>query len=229
MSARVVQSFLTPAYWGSFLALGFNLFLMIVFVYGGIDVGEQKKPEGAGSVWNYVYIASVVLVFIFVIRYYSSVALQTYIGDESKLLKAPKQMKIMLFLVFTLLIFFSSLNTFFIGYPLLLPALFVCLLQTLLSLLCVFSIEVWRWFRPDQIPKSNRNYFISEFMFGCMVYFLILMVMNTPIETEQASYIKLPIGGIIAWAVILTLHEWLRLYGKKMYEQAQALWATLAS
>ncbi len=229
MASRVVHSFLSPAYWGSFMALGINLLLLVVFVYGGVDIESQMKPVAASNVWDYVYIASVVMVFIFVVRYYSAVAIQTYLGDESQLLKAPKQMKIMLFLIFTLLIFFSGLNTFFIGYPLLLPALFVCLLQTILSLLCVFSIEVWRWFRPSQIPKSNRNYFISELMFGGMVYFLIWMIINTPMETDQASYMKVPIGGVIAWATILTIHEWLRLYGRKMYEQFQALWATLSN
>ncbi|MCK4724269.1 MAG: hypothetical protein KAT29_00630 [Anaerolineales bacterium] len=219
MATRVVHSFLSPAYWGSFIALGVNLVLVLVIVYGGIEVEPYKELKAVSGLWDYVYVASVVLVFVFVVRYYSAVAIQTYVGDESHLLKAPKQMKVMLFSIFVALIFLSGLNTFLISYPLLLPALTICLTQTVLSFLCVFAIEVWRWFRPSQIPKSDRNYLISEVMFGSMVLFLMWMINNMPDNSDDLSYMKVPIGGVIVWMVILTIHEWLRLYGKKMKEQ----------
>lgn len=223
MTVRVVNSFLSPAYWGSFFALCANLILTLLFTYGGISTDFDKELSGLNTLKDYVYIAAILIVFIFVIRFYLAVAMQTYIGDEGALYKAPPQMKVLLFLVFVVLIFLSGINTLFVSYPFVILALWVCIIQSFLSFICVSTIEIWRWFRPSQIPKTDRNYFASEIMFGGMVLFVIWVVGNAADLQDNLTFYKIPLGAIIALMIFVALHEWIRLYGKRLRDQLSTL------
>lgn len=213
-----VNSFLSPAYWGSFLSFIVGVVgLMVLSIAQGPP--QYMLPLPAGFQDHVLAFYSIVgLVCVYIVRYYSAVAAQVYAGSDESLLSLPDaRIRTAMFVLLCSLIFLCGVNVMFVMGLGLLPALLICALQSVLSLFTLFGLWVCRraW------PKVFRNV-KSGFHWGEVFVFAPVLYIFWSIYSGR-SLSGVEIGMIMAIVIIFTLHEWVRFYREPLYDQYKQL------
>lgn len=220
------NAFLSPAYWGSLASFLLGLFgvLMISLWKGPPDYLMPMPTVQYGE--KLVFYSTLVIVVLFVVRYYSAVSVQLYGGSETSIFRMPRQFRKMMFWFLCLLVFLSGINAFLIGIVGVVPALIVCVVQSGISLLCVGALWVGRQFRPERVKEVELPFTVGEVFFLFPVLYLLVQFTAGSGSTDSDG---IAIGFVVALVFFFSLQEWMRIYAHRFRDQFEELLRILDS
>ena len=212
-----INSFLSPAYWGSFASFIIGLFcLFVISVINGPPEYIIKTPiSGVGD--ELIYYCTLSFVCIYIIRYYSAVSVQVYSGSEESLFFLPSTVRKVMFMLLSVLILLCGINSILITTIGVVPALFICSIQSLVSLFCLFGFWIAKHAWPGNFSHIKSGFRIGEiFVMGPVVYLLYCFHFGMDSKVQISG---LEIGLLTGLVIWFSLHEWVRLYHRPLAEQ----------
>jgi hypothetical protein len=221
------NAFLSPAYWGSLFAFLFGLCTaLLITVFKGPPDYLFPLPEVSEGDFL-VVITAIVVVTAYVVRYYSAVAVSLFGLTEYSLFCSPKSFRKVLFWWLACIIFLSGVNSFVVAIVGIIPALVLCIVQSLAAIVSLGAIWVGKQFSPQLLQDATVPFSGGEVFFLAAVgYLLFIFLTPSPNGVESNSLV---IGGIVAWTIWFTVHEWLHQYATRIRTQYRALQDTLSN
>ena len=222
-----INSFLSPAYWGSFGAFMIGLAsICVVSIYQGPPRYMIPMPEVEVGA-EVVFYSTLFLVCIYIVRYYSAVSVQIYAGSEDFLMMLPSPVRRSMFGLLCFLLSLCGVNSIVISGIGILPALVLCAIQSMLSLFCIFGFWISRFAWDGGAKAAPTGFHLGEvFVLGPVLYLLWAfrfgMEKSSPISTIEISLLL----GIVLW---FSAHEWIKFHYLPLRQQLDQLSTFLAS
>ncbi len=224
LSTNLVVS---PAYWGSLTAFLLTMTgTMVISIVKGPPDPILKTPAFVQG-HLLAYIACVVMVSSYVIRYYSALTLSNFGVSEASLKNSPRNFRKVLFFLLSTIILLAGLNTFVLRAIGVVPALSICVFQSVLALVSFGGVWVGKQFRPELFNKIRSPFSFGEIFFLLVCSFLLYILHTAPEDGNQG--ISMFIGASIGWTIWFTAHEWLHRYALGVKRQFKTLWESLDS
>lgn len=165
------------------------------------------------------------IVLIFVVRHHAAVAVHVAEGSGKSVYGFPKDIRKVIFVCLALIVFCCGLNMIAVSWVGGLIALWLCVVQSILAIVCFLVIWVSQKFRPKQMAAMGTPYGPSEFIFLLVIGFMLDMLGFGFRSNVTAT--GLEIGFATGLVFFFALHEWLNKFGPFFSSQFLHLWTHL--
>ena len=222
-----INSFLSPSYWGSWLAFIIILLAstVIALVSGPPNYIISFDLNPSESIVEFY--CTLIIVLIYLIRHYSAVAVQLYGGHDDSIYDLPGWLRAFTFVALVLLIILASVNSFIVASIGIQIALIVCIAQSILSLLSFFVFAISKLFQPELFRDVSPQFKWNELLFLPFIIVLLLLVLG--VIGTNPEYKGLEWGLTTALISFFFMHEWRKTYKPIIYEQLRRLREELLS